>query len=190
MADYVATPYVAGSPNAEVIGQTVLAFVDNLEADVIAPLLPKHGLDKIDPEGWYSHQAWMDVLKDLSALPGASSAFVAFGRKVVENAVMPPEVDSIPKVLNLLHTIHHLNLRNVPEQEGYSVEQKGEHHYWVYHNTPNPDDAIYGFIWGLVARYKAPGEHFVVRRVTGVENPAHPGSIFEIKWGKNEADLK
>jgi len=183
---YVAKPFVAGSPEALVIGQTVLAFSQNLEAEVIAPLLPKHGLGDVDPEKWYPHQAWMDVLKDVNDHFGgrASQAFVAFGKQVVENVVMPPEIQTIPDVLNALHAIHHLNLQNVPEDEGYVVEQLGDKHYMVYENTPNPSYAIYGFIWGLVARYCPDDEDFVVEIVDNPKPAETPGTAFEIQWGE------
>lgn len=190
MAKYVAKPFVAGSPQAEVIGQTVIAFLENLQADEIAPILPKYGLDNIDPDKWYPHQAWFDVLREVNEMPNASANLVAFGKKVVQTAVLPPEIDSIPKVLNLLHTIHHLNLRNVPEEEGYVVKEIGEKHYHVYQNTPNPDDGIYGFIWGLAARYKAPDEVFVVRMIDNPHPDEIPGSLFEVRWGAKPEDLR
>lgn len=183
MPKYVAQPFIAGTPQAEVIGQTVLAFSQNLEADVIAPLLPKYGFDTIDPESWYPHQNWMNVLRELSQMDGSTTAFVAFGKQVVQAAVMPPEIDSIPKALDLLHTIHHLNLRNIPEDEGYAIRKLSERHYLVFHNTPNPDDAIFGFIWGLAARYKHPNEQFVVRQVPNPATDETPGTVFEVKWG-------
>lgn len=180
---YVAKPFIAGTPQAEVIGQVVMAFSQNLEADLIAPLLPKYGLDNVDPEKWYSHQNWMNVLRDLNQMPGSMSAFVAFGKQVVETAAMPPEIDSIPKALELLHAIHHLNLRNIPQDEGYSVRQIDPKHYHVYHNTPNPEDAIYGFIWGLAARYKAPNEHFTVRKMDNPNPEEIPGTLYDVTWG-------
>ncbi|MCU0476170.1 MAG: hypothetical protein MUC99_08700 [Anaerolineae bacterium] len=178
MTGYVAKAFVAGTPEAEVLGQVVQAFAQNLEAEVIEPILPKYGLDNIDPEKWYPHQSWMNVLRDLSETPGGSIALVAFGKKVVETAMMPPELDSIPKVLHALHTIHHLNLRNIPAEEGYRIEEVSERLYRVHLNTPNPLDAMYGFIWGLAQRFRAPGEPFTVRIV----DDTHPG-ILEVSWG-------
>jgi hypothetical protein len=183
MARYIAKPFVAGTPEALVIGQTVQAFSSNLEADIILPLLPKYGLDNINPDKWYPHQSWMNVLRDLSTAPGGNMALVAFGKQVAQSAVMPPEIDSIPKVLELLHTIHHMNLRNVPAEEGYVIKQVGNQHYLVYHNTPNPLDAIYGFLWGLAARFKQPGERFVVRMIENPNPNEIPGAVYEIKWG-------
>lgn len=190
MAPYVAKPFIAGTPEAEVIGQTMISFADNLEAAVIMPLLEKRGLAKIDPEGWYSHQVWMDILKEMDESLGGSSlsALVAFGRKVVENAVMPPVIQSIPDALNALHAIHHANLRNIPEEEGYAIEVKGERHYIVYHNTPNPEDAIYGFLWGMCARFKEPTEQFVVRMIDN-PRPDTARSAYEIKWGTKPEDV-
>lgn len=188
MSPYVAQPFVAGTPKAEVIGQTMIAFSENLEASMIEPILARHGLQRIDENKWYPHQLWMDILKEMGDLPGSGSAFVAFGRQVVENAVMPPSIQSIPDALNALHAIHHANLRNIPQEEGYSIEVKGERHYIVYHNTPNPEDAIYGFLWGMAARFKGPDEMFIVR---AIPNPApHKArSAYEIKWGKTQADV-
>ncbi|MFW5709748.1 MAG: hypothetical protein ACOCX5_05965 [Chloroflexota bacterium] len=190
MARYIAEPFVAGTPQAEVIGQTMVSFITNLETNTIKPILEHHNLTKIDENKWYPHQVWMDILKEMGESLGskASSAYVAFGRQVVENAVMPPEIQSIPDVLNALHAIHHANLRNVPEDEGYKVEAVSERHYIVYHNTPNPDEAIYGFLWGLAARYKKDNEIFIVREI---ENPAPhlARSAYEVKWGRNPSDV-
>jgi hypothetical protein len=182
---YQAQPFVAGTPQAEVIGQTVQAFVENLQADEIMPLLPKHGFAAIEAETWYPHQNWMNVLKELDGLPNASANFVAFGRSVVEKAVMPPEINSIPAALNALNAIHHLNLRNVPDEEGYRIKVLSDNHYWVYHNTPNPNDAIYGFIWGMCARFKAPKESFTVRRIENTNEAEEPGALFDVTWGAN-----
>ena len=187
---YVAKPFVAGTPQAEVIGQTMQAFVDNIAAPVIEPILKEHGLDEIEPDKWYPHQIWMDILKNIGESLGgeASSAYVAFGKQVVKNAIMPPEIKTIPDALNALHAIHHANLRNIPAKEGYSIEVVTEKHYIVYHNTPNPDDAIYGFLWGMAARFKQPDEMFLVQMI---DNPApeKARSAYEVKWGKQLSDV-
>jgi len=182
---YVAKPFVAGTPEALVIGQAVQAFADNLEASVIKPLLPRHGLATIEPETWYPHQNWLNVLQDMETEMGgqAALAFVAFGKQVVASAVMPDTIQSVPDVLNALHDIHHLNLRNVPDEEGYSLERRDEGHYIVFHNTPNPDDAIYGFLWALVQRYKKSFEQFAVRLMPENPRPDICRSAFEVRWG-------
>ncbi|MFP4323383.1 MAG: hypothetical protein ACLFTK_13095 [Anaerolineales bacterium] len=181
---YTAQPFVAGTPQAEVAGQTVLAFSENLEADRIRELLPKHGLGDIDPEAWYPHQYWMNVLKEINdTMDNPTSVFVAFGKKVVETAVMPPEIQTPEDVLAMLHAIHHANLRNIPEDEGYAVEQIGTGHYHVYENTPNPSDAIYGFLWGLMQRFTKDNEDFIIIPLDNPHPDDKPGTLFEVKWG-------
>lgn len=185
MSPYTASRFVAGSPDALVIGQTMMAFLENVEADLIMPIMKKHNLDHLDPDQWYLHQKWMDVLRELSEKLGgqADTAFVAIGREVVRKAVMPPEMNSIPVALNALHAIHHLNLRNIPEDEGYVVKELGAQHYQVYANTPNPDEAIYGFIWGMCARFKQADEHFTVRIIPNPHPQQIPGTLFDVTWG-------
>lgn len=188
MAPYVAKPFVAGTPEAIVIGQTMLAFLENIQVDSLRPILEKHNATDIDPEKWYPHQTWMDILRDVqdSLDEGeASVTFVAFGRKVVEAAVMPPEIKTIPDVLHALQAIHHANLRNIPEEEGYIIEERGEKNYVVYHNTPNPDDAIYGFLWGLAARFKQPQERFIVEMIEN-DRPDIARSAFSVRWGESD----
>jgi len=179
---HIAKLFEASAPDAEVLGQTVMAFRSNIEANAIAPLLAKYGLDHIEPEAWYLHQSWFNVLRDISLMPCGISMLSAFGRKVVETAVMPPNIDSIPKVLGMLNVIHHINLRNVSPEEGYAVEMLSDKHYLVYHNTGNPNDTIYGFISGLVERYKHPTDEVSVQIVENKKAVEKPGSVFEIKW--------
>lgn len=172
---YIAKPYVAGSPSAEVTGAAMSAFLDNLRSDAVTPILKKHNATKISTDKWYPHQLWFDILKDLEdELSGAvSEVFVAFGREVVRTAVMPPEIKTISNALKALHAIHHANLRNIPEDEGYFLEKLDDQHYVVYQNTPNPDDAIYGFLWAMAARFKQEGGSFVVRPRSREDYPTY-----------------
>ncbi len=181
---YIAQPFVAGTPQAEVIGQAVSAFAENIEAERIRELLPKHGLGNIEPETWYPHQDWMNVLKDINdEMDDAASVFVAFGKKVVETAVMPPEMQTPEDVLHALHAIHHANLRNIPEEEGYRVKKLGDKHYHVYENTPNPSQTIYGFLWGLMQRFTDDREDFLVEQLDNPNPTDEPGTLFDVKWG-------
>ncbi len=180
---YIAKPFVAGTPEAKVVGQVVLAFSENLTAERIAHLLPKHGLDNIDPEAWYPHQSWMDVLKDVEEeAKDADTSFVAFGRKVVETAVMPPEMKTLEDALQALHAIHHLNLRNIPEDEGYHLEKLADKHYLVHHNTPNPEAVIYGFLWGMAARFVGAAESFSLKRRPDIQS-GKGRDVYEVRWG-------
>lgn len=60
MSGYAAKRFVASSPEAQVKGQIVLSFLENIESALVAPLLPKYGLEQVDPDGWYSQQTWLN----------------------------------------------------------------------------------------------------------------------------------
>ena len=182
MVKYQAKPYIAAAPQAEVSGQSVLAFSENLESCHITEILPRHGFGRIEPQEWYPQQCWMDVLQEISTWPDASPMLVAFGRKNVENAAIPAEINDVPKMLSLLHKIHHQNLRNIPDDEGFCIKQLSEKHFYIYHNTPNPDSAVFGFLWGLAARFKKADERFMVRMIPNPNPEEEPGTIFEMRW--------
>jgi len=44
---------LACDPQTEMIGQTGLSFVDNLQAEEVEPYLVKYGLTDVKPEQWY-----------------------------------------------------------------------------------------------------------------------------------------
>jgi hypothetical protein len=181
---HVAIPYVAGSPNAEVTGHAMIAFANNLQAVIIEPILDIFDIHDIDINAWYPHQTWLDILKYIEDNLGddANRAFEAFGKQVVKTAVMPPDIKTIPDVLHTLHAIHHVNLRHIPDTEGYGIQQISENHYIVYHNTPNPEVAIHAFLLGLAERFKQPNETCSVQP-THNDRPEMARSAYDVKWG-------
>ena len=51
------------NPEMEILGQTLLAYLDNVQADIIEPIFRKRGMTNPDPEKWYPLQPVLDVLK-------------------------------------------------------------------------------------------------------------------------------
>lgn len=114
---------------------------------------------------------------------------VAIGRKAMEHSVWPPNITTLTQAMHMMGMAHHMNFRNVPQEEGFKVVEKGPNHLWLYQNTPELPDAAYGLLWGLAARFKSADETFVVRMM---DNPAPeeiPGNLFEVKWGPKNAKL-
>lgn len=181
---YLAKTFVAHSPQTEVLGQSLMSYIENTEADQLLPLLQKHELDHIDRDKWYSYQDWLTVLQELDAELGsaASYTFVAIGRKAVETAALPPELSSIPQFLNMLNTIYHVNVRNSHPDEGYQLQQVGEQDYLIYHNGPTPNDLIYGFLWGIAARFKGPDEVFTLSEIEN-DRPTSATVAYQLSWG-------
>src|ERR1700694_4264193 len=115
MSIYVAKRFVAGSPQAEIRGKTMVAYIDNIKADETTPLMYQFGIQHLDPTIWYPHQLWMDILKALWELPNGSENCVAFGKKAVETAALPSNIATVSQALDVMNQIHHLNVRNIPD---------------------------------------------------------------------------
>ncbi|PJF43363.1 MAG: hypothetical protein CUN50_00095 [Candidatus Thermofonsia Clade 1 bacterium] len=164
-------------------GQAIRAIVQSIEFDSIRPHMEEifsvYGLPpSIDPDAWYPLQLYYDITKRLN-----SEQLISIGVRVINVANFPPEIDSIQKAIELLMATHHLNLRNVPEGDGYSDYHFDDHRITFRENTTFPHDLMYGYIYGLVQRYKKPGEAPVVRRTYLNEaDPGAAGAIYEITY--------
>src|SRR5258708_25855368 len=57
----VAQKYVASSGEAEILGVSLIAMLENLRAADIRPILESYGLDEVEPKKWYPQQLILDV---------------------------------------------------------------------------------------------------------------------------------
>jgi hypothetical protein len=164
-------------------GQAMQAIVQSIEFDSIRPhmeeMFQAYGLPPIiDPNQWYPLQLYYDITKRLN-----SDELISIGVRFINAAIFPPEIDSIQRAIELLMATHHLNLKNVPEGDGYSDYHFDAHRITFRENTTFPHDLMYGYIYGLVQRYKKNGESPVVRRTFLNEaDPDAAGAIYEITY--------
>ncbi len=164
-------------------GQALQSFVQSAEFDSIRPHLEEvfraYGLPpEIDPNEWYPLQLSHDITKRLNG-----EQLVSIGVRLITSAAFPPEIDSIQKAIELLMATYHLNVRNVPEGDGYSDYHFDDRRITFREDTTFPHDVMYGYIYGLVQRYKKPGESPVVRRTyLNPDDPDAAGAIYEITY--------
>jgi hypothetical protein len=191
MAKYVAQKFVAPSPEAEVIGSTMLFYLHNLHSEEIAPLLAKHSLSSFDPGRWYPMQRTLDIQRDIyESNENVSERLVAVGIEYVQNLPLPPEVKSVIGALHMFTQAPKSLQRNIPDDFGTTVQVISEKHARVFHNTPYADDALYGTLWGLVNRVKPKNDMFTVRIINNPDPENHPGTCFDIKWGATWAEVE
>jgi len=131
--------YKAFDPKSEVIGQSMLGFIQCIRHEEIAPFLTVHGLDDIKPDRWYPLQKWLDVLSSLAAdRPGqAMFDFVAAGMKVAE--------------LMMLGEIYQGAHRGDVGET--TLEVVSVNHIKVINRVPYPDDFMYGANYGAARRF-------------------------------------
>lgn len=156
-------PGVACSSETRVIGQIMLAYMDNLKARVIRPLLEKHHLTDIWPDQWYPLKPWLNVLANLSSRPDYTDIMIAVGLKLSEYAIRPPDMNgfSLGQMLEGWNTLLQAN-----HQKGYigqiTTEKITDRLYRTTHLNVYPDDVNYGFAYGLAQSLLPPETPFEV----------------------------
>ncbi|MBN1202305.1 MAG: hypothetical protein JXJ20_10655 [Anaerolineae bacterium] len=156
-------PRIKCGPETEVIGQVMLSYIHNLQAELIQPMLKKYGLMDIDPDKWYPLRPWLDLIDELSTQPNFASNMVAVGLKVAEYAIMPPEMKNVTlgQMLEGWNEHFHANHRN-GEIGSVVTEKVNDKFYKTIHQHIYPDALNYGLAYGFARAFLPAGTHFDV----------------------------
>lgn len=94
----------------EVNGQTIMSFYDALSEDkeIINGFFEDAGIINIKANDWYLMHHWLDVFKTIEEHLGSKTMFV-IGKKILDNALFPPNIDEIHKGLSLIDVAYHMN---------------------------------------------------------------------------------
>lgn len=180
MRHYIATP------EAETNGQSIQAFIDNVQSEEIRPILENHNLTSIDPEAWYPLQQWLDVLNDLAQQPNQMFNFIAVGMGIAKHTFLPPEVEQLPfaTVMSNIDAIYQGNHRG-----GYvgkvAFEQISDTHIkFTLIDVVYPDDLEYGVAYGFARRLLPEGSHATVEYDTDIKRLDDGGekTVIHVKW--------
>lgn len=106
------TQFIAITPNAEVNGETILSIVSGMGSlkTTAYQILENHGISNPVPGKWYLQQAWLDSFKVI-ARTYRPVTLICIGRKIPENAIFPPEINTIEKALAAIDVAYHMNHR-------------------------------------------------------------------------------
>ncbi len=181
MPTYMPILFVAPSPESETLGGPLLGLIQNIRADEIRPILKKHGLDAIEADKWYPLQSVLNVFRDIiESRENVNEELVAIAVKTVDTAALPPEINSVEGALGFIGQLVKSTNRYVPDDYGIFVDINSPHYALVTNNTPLPETPIFGYLWGLINRFKAPDQIFSVKAL-----PTEPGSpvVFSVRWG-------
>ncbi len=172
-------------PEAEIIGQAMLACINNIHSEEIHPLLEQYGLVDIQPDQWYQVQTWLNVINDLSSQPNFISNMVAVGLKVAEYAIMPSEMKNVTLGTVLMGWNDHFYVNHRNGDLGSIVTEKiSDKHYRMNTCTVYPDELDYGLAYGFAHTILPKGTSFQV----WFEDPANrldtggEETIIHVKW--------
>jgi hypothetical protein len=106
----------------EVNGQTAFAVVDAFDHFKAIPsriLLAegvgtegRDGLVQIDPNAWYSHDAWLRAFERIATEVGEAK-LTAIGTRIPANAKFPPHIQTIFDAVGSIDVAYHMNHRKL-----------------------------------------------------------------------------
>lgn len=174
------------SPSTEVIGQAMLSYIDNLQAEVMRPLMEKYHLVDIQRDQWYPLLPWLHCINELAHLPSFSSNMVAVGLKVVEYAVTPPEMQdaTLAQMLEGWNIHFHANHRNGDVGQITTIKID-DTHYKTIHEHIYPDDMNYGLAFGFARTLLPKDARFTVWYEDPIYRLDYGGAdktVIHVKW--------
>ncbi|GAB4512243.1 MAG: hypothetical protein OHK0046_11480 [Anaerolineae bacterium] len=141
-------------PGLELAGYMTMTFVNNLQSVETTPVLARHGLANLDPNGWYPASKFMDALNELTHHDNRSANFVAIGLEVGKATPFPPDVRTLEdallgwdKAYKSVHRNHHNDIGSV------KLQKVSPSHFKTIHDHLYPDDFSYGIIYGFAQRF-------------------------------------
>lgn len=139
-------------PNAEIRGGQIVAIRDAI-GEVAAPYFARAGLLEAQPEEWYDMTTYLNLIYEIvKNEPDVMFNLIALGIKVVEHAVLPPEIDSVEKGLRAMQRGWQMNSRNAQEVI-WEVQKLDDNQFVVTNSSPFPPDQEYGVLYGFVRRF-------------------------------------
>jgi len=104
--------FIPFDSHVEVIGQTVLSVITALPAgqDSRKEILARHGIQVPDASTWYAQKDYLNAFKEIAENVGPHTLF-SIGKSIPEDAIFPPQIDSLEKALQSIDIAYNMNHR-------------------------------------------------------------------------------
>lgn len=180
-------PHFSCDPKLQLYGQSTRALIENMNYDVVRPHLAQHGLDDIDPDGWYAMQSILEVFNALLEQGGAMADFVAIGMKAAELSPLPPELEQMTFAQFMqLYAERVYPARHQGGDPGtFAVEHTGPNALHVIIANVYPDDVMYGLVYGFAKRFMGQrGIPFIVEYKPDTPTREQGGeqTVIQVSW--------
>ncbi|MEO1645559.1 MAG: hypothetical protein AAFR67_10260 [Chloroflexota bacterium] len=125
----------------------------------------------------------LDTYAEVKKQSGDSLILVSMGTTVIDAAKLPDEITTIEGGIRLLMDIHNLNLKDVPDGDGYSNLKVEDKKITFEDHTTFPHDVIYGYIYGMAQRFRPEKTRPIVEReYLNKDEPDYGGAKYTITW--------
>ncbi len=155
--------YQARNPKVEVLGAAVMSFVDALsyrKQEALA-ILARHSINDPHADTWYTQQDWLDAFKEIAEEFGPHTLYT-IGTKINENAVFPPNIETLEQAFTSIDVAYHQNHRN-GDIGSYDFHEDAQGQMFFECNNPYPCEFDRGIIEGIGRKFIEPGHFLVVR---------------------------
>ncbi|WP_069658772.1 hypothetical protein [Arcticibacter eurypsychrophilus] len=145
------------SEGVEVVGQTILCFIYGVPKyeDEMRELLVRHGLEDIQPDGWYPQQKWLDAFSELFDNYGPFTLFT-LGKSIPEQAAFRLQFTELEQALRAVDVVYQMNRRN-GEVGHYTITKYDAElkEALMECTSPYPADFERGVLVGMIRKYKS-----------------------------------
>jgi hypothetical protein len=146
--------FKASSPRDRVLGASVRAFVSAL--GFYGPkglqILAENGIPDPQPAEWYPLQSYLDAQRAVYEKVGPNT-LARIGRKLVQEATFPPQLDSIHDALSTLNDDYHTR-HDGSDVGGFRYEHTGDRSCTVQVRNPYPCELDRNVVEELCRRFK------------------------------------
>jgi len=175
--------YKSFSPDVEIIGDSILSVMEGMGAfkKTAYQILENNGIKDPAPQKWFNFQNYLNAFKEIAEKLGNATLKVV-GMKLSKNAVFPPELDIIEKVLTVMDQAYHMHYKN-GEIGHYSFECNGNNKGIMTCNNPYPCAYNIGIIEGLMYKLSKEGQLPTVKHIPGdcrMDGAKH--CCYELSW--------
>jgi hypothetical protein len=174
------------SENAEVIGRAAIGILMSVNRKHYQPILDRHNITDLDPNTWYSHKMFLEVMREIRDHSHGMDAMydlMAIGMKVAEKGLEGVELPDIKSFF--LSDGFRVDLMHRGQRPGYAVShQEGERKIIIEDHTPWPHDFMFGIYYVFARHFDEPDRKVSVQRI-GIEIDHNTGDeygIYEITW--------
>ncbi|KIG19187.1 hypothetical protein DB30_04652 [Enhygromyxa salina] len=144
---------------------------------IINKLLSDAGVDQIDPERWYDF-GWASALYFKIEAEVGRGAIMEVGKKMVETAEFPPNIDGIQTLLMSLDHAYRLNARG-PNVGKISCTIDDDHSAMLEFSPKFPCALHIGIIEGSCSRY---GARALIEHADGCIDNGDPACTYYVSW--------
>jgi hypothetical protein len=174
--------FVAFAPDVRVSGQVLLTTFEAM-GECVYPLLERHGIENVQPDGWYPQQFFLNFFREVAQGDFSSMLdLVSIGMKMPELAYRPEGIQTVEDALFSIGVTYQMNHEG-DEIGFYEAVRTGKRQMEMVCQNPYPCDFDYGIIYNTARLYQPVDGHVMVIHTQGeCRKQGDDTCVYEVSW--------